>query len=74
MPMVNGLAKAAGERCLHLTAEQRCASFADPRRPAVCRDLKPMPEMCGTDREFALSYLARLESATAPAVSPGTVR
>ncbi len=44
----------------------RCAIFGDPRRPAVCASLRPMPEMCGETREYALNYLAGLERATAP--------
>jgi len=57
--------KAAGERCPHLTAEFLCAIFGDPRRPAVCASLRPGAEMCGTDREHALHFLATLETMTA---------
>ena len=58
--------KPGGVRCLHLTTELRCAIFTDPRRPAVCASLRPLPEMCGETREYALNYLAGLERATAP--------
>lgn len=67
MPMIDGLSKRAGERCLHLTPENRCGIFADPRRPAVCDSLQPRREMCGDDREHALTYLMRMEQQTAPA-------
>jgi len=56
--------KPAGVRCVQLMDDFRCALFADPRRPAVCASLKPSVEMCGTTREFAVSYLARLEALT----------
>lgn len=59
--------KPAGARCVQLRADQGCAIFGDPRRPAVCAGLKPSPEMCGETREQALQFLARLEQATAPA-------
>ncbi len=67
MPMVNGLGKLAGVRCVQLLPDRRCAIFGDPRRPAVCSELKPMREMCGDSREQALHYLHALEVATAPA-------
>ena len=66
MPMINGLGKRAGERCLHLTLENRCGIFSDPLRPAVCASLKPRLDMCGENREFALHYLGQLELHTAP--------
>ena len=58
--------KPAGVRCVQLADDERCLIFDDPRRPAVCRELRPMPEMCGDHREFALTYLGALEAATAP--------
>lgn len=59
--------KPAGVRCVQLTADERCAIFGDPRRPAVCAGLRPSAEMCGDSREQALQFLDRLERATAPA-------
>lgn len=59
--------KPAGVRCVQLTADERCAIFGDPRRPAVCAGLRPSAEMCGSSREQALQFLDRLERATAPA-------
>ncbi|GAC1626614.1 MAG: YkgJ family cysteine cluster protein [Nevskia sp.] len=58
--------KPAGLRCVQLGDDERCLIFGDPRRPAVCRELRPLAEMCGGSREFALRYLHRLEAATAP--------
>jgi uncharacterized protein len=56
--------KPAGVRCVQLTADDRCALFGDPRRPAVCASLRPQPAMCGDDREHALRWLGALEQAT----------
>jgi len=58
--------KPAGERCVQLTADFTCAIYRLPNRPAVCAGLKPSEEMCGKNREEALSYLFMLEKATAP--------
>jgi hypothetical protein len=58
--------KPAGVRCVQLTADDRCALFGDPRRPAVCTSLRPTVEMCGTTRQQALRSLSDLESATLP--------
>jgi len=58
--------KPAGARCPHLTADIRCALFGLAERPAVCRDLRPGPEMCGGSAEEALATLARWERETAP--------
>lgn len=63
--MPNG--KPAGVRCVQLTDEGLCGLWGDPRRPKACASLKAEPQMCGETREYALCYLARLESATAPA-------
>lgn len=63
--MPNG--KPAGVRCIHLTADLRCAIYADPRRPAVCASFQASEDGCGTSREEALRNLAALEIATRPA-------
>ena len=63
--MPNG--KPAGVRCVQLLEDQRCAIFGRPERPACCSGLKASAEMCGTDREHALHWLARLDDATRPA-------
>ncbi len=58
--------KPAGVRCVQLDAAERCRLFGRPERPAVCTSLAPMPEMCGTDRTHAMSWLSRLEARTRP--------
>ena len=60
--MPNG--KPAGVRCAQLTAENRCAIFSQPDRPAVCSNLHPSLEMCGTSGDHAFAYLAWLEQIT----------
>ncbi len=58
--------KPAGEPCPFLTADFLCKLWDSPDRPKVCRDLKPEAEMCGIDRNHALTYLANLEYLTRP--------
>lgn len=56
--------KPAGIPCVQLLPDYRCALFGRPERPAVCASLRPMEEMCGTNRAHALAYLAELERQT----------
>ncbi|MCK5945583.1 MAG: YkgJ family cysteine cluster protein [Planctomycetes bacterium] len=58
--------KRAGERCVHLDADNRCALFGKPERPQWCQELRASPEMCGTDADEALQILNRLERDTRP--------
>ena len=58
--------KRAGERCVQLTPDLRCALFGRPERPAVCASLRPRESMCGASRADALTRLEALERATAP--------
>ena len=58
--------KPAGVRCVQLGADNRCALFGRPERPAVCVSLRPTEAMCGGDRAHALRWLATLERMTAP--------
>ncbi|OIN04771.1 YkgJ family cysteine cluster protein [Oceanisphaera psychrotolerans] len=60
--MPNG--KAAGESCLHLLEDMRCALFGKPERPAVCAAFKAMPDVCGDSQAEALWLIEELESAT----------
>jgi Fe-S-cluster containining protein len=62
--------KPAGVRCTQLTADNRCAIFGKPERPAVCNALRPEPLMCGENFDQAMAYLAFLEKATAPGALP----
>lgn len=66
MPLVNGISKPAGVRCLHLTGDNACAIFGHPDRPAVCSSLQPSTEMCGDSREQALRWLGHMEQQTSP--------
>jgi uncharacterized protein len=63
---VKGLSKAANTPCHQLDAQLRCRLFGQPGRPAVCGQLQPHIEMCGTHTEQALVYLRQLEHLTAP--------
>lgn len=63
-PSISSLGKPAGVACRHLDADLRCSVFGRSERPACCSGLQPSAEMCGTGREEALDYLARLEAAT----------
>ncbi len=59
--------KPAGVPCVQLDQTGRCRLFGRPERPAVCSSLQPSPDMCGSSRQHAMQWLARLEAATAPA-------
>jgi Fe-S-cluster containining protein len=56
--------KPAGIPCVQLLPDLRCALFGRPERPAVCASLRPTQEMCGADREAALTFLQDLEQRT----------
>ena len=60
--------KPAGVRCIHLTADHRCALYGMPERPTVCIRLRAMADICGDTFEEAIILLSDLERATAPAV------
>ena len=56
--------KPAGVRCVQLLPDNRCAIFGQPERPAFCGGLQPSSEMCGSERQHALRWLAELEIQT----------
>lgn len=58
--------KPAGVRCIQLDEANRCKLFGKPERPAVCRQLRPEPAMCGANPDEALRILANWEHATQP--------
>lgn len=62
--MPNG--KPAGVRCIQLDDQNRCRIFGKPERPAVCRNLKPEPAMCGSGADEAMRTIAEWEAASAP--------
>ena len=65
--------KPAGVPCGQLDDNKRCRLFGQPQRPAVCSQLAPAADMCGTDpdpartRVHAMLFLEQLERLTAPA-------
>ena len=58
--------KPAGERCVQLSADNRCRLFGLPERPGVCVNLRPAPDICGDSAAEALALLARMEISTLP--------
>ncbi|BDX02566.1 hypothetical protein MACH16_13140 [Marinomonas pontica] len=62
--MPNG--KAAGEPCIQLLDDYRCALFGNPSRPKVCADFHAAEYTCGRNREEALTILIHLEDETSP--------
>ncbi|MFM8609099.1 MAG: YkgJ family cysteine cluster protein [Burkholderiaceae bacterium] len=58
--------KPAGVPCVQLDDQWRCKIFGRPERPAVCGGLAPSAEMCGSSREQAMLWLARMETLTRP--------
>ena len=62
--MPNG--KAAGQVCLHLESNYRCAIFHDPARPKVCSDFMAEEIICGNSREEAMLIISSIEIATTP--------
>ncbi len=59
------LGKAAGERCVQLSADNYCGLFGKPERPAVCSAFRADPEVCGNSQEEAIRLLDWLERSTA---------
>ncbi|MBV8500168.1 MAG: YkgJ family cysteine cluster protein [Paucibacter sp.] len=66
MPLVNGISKPAGVRCIQLDEQDRCKLFGRPERPTVCGSLQPSADMCGDSREQAMLWLSGLDAATRP--------
>jgi len=58
--------KPAGVRCIHLTPDNQCGIYTDPRRPSVCATFPAMAEHCGTETDEALRLLGDLEELTEP--------
>jgi uncharacterized protein len=58
--------KPAGVRCINLSDDNFCRIYNSASRPAVCKNLKPSLEMCGTENDYAINYLKRLEELTDP--------
>jgi len=58
--------KAAGVRCVQLTADNRCSIFGHPDRPAVCSGLQASVDMCGRTDQEAFDILHWMEAETNP--------
>ncbi|OON37062.1 hypothetical protein BTJ39_20910 [Izhakiella australiensis] len=58
--------KPANTPCVQLDDQQRCRIFTSPLRPKVCASLQPAREMCGENRQQAMTWLIALERCTAP--------
>lgn len=58
--------KRAGERCLHLRADNLCGLFGKPERPPVCSSFQPKADTCGDDRDDAFRLIAEMETQTRP--------
>jgi len=58
--------KPAGVRCIQLTDDNHCGIFASNLRPAVCGNLRPAREMCGSNASEAMQILSSMEQATLP--------
>lgn len=56
--------KPAGERCVQLTADNRCRLFGSLTRPAICAGFAATREICGAERAEALERLEWLERQT----------
>ena len=56
--------KAAGEPCIQLLQDMRCAIFGSPLRPKVCADFMAEAAICGDTREDAIMILTILENET----------
>lgn len=56
--------KPAGVPCVQLDERLGCKIFGHPERPAVCGGFKPMPDVCGTNRDEALWLIGELERLT----------
>lgn len=53
--------KPAGVRCIHLDENLKCSIYHHPDRPAVCANLKPDPDFCGSSPEEAARIMTELE-------------
>ncbi|MCY4046196.1 MAG: YkgJ family cysteine cluster protein [Cellvibrionales bacterium] len=56
--------KQSGERCVHLSDENRCCLFNDPRRPSYCAKFSADSDFCGSSFDEAMKILLVMESET----------
>lgn len=62
MPM----GKAAGQRCVQLSVENKCLLFGIETRPRVCVGIQASEEMCGENFKQAMQVLTCWEELTKP--------
>jgi Fe-S-cluster containining protein len=60
--------KPVGVRCIHLTSSLGCSLFNDPRRPSVCTNFMPQPDVCGDSRDEAMALVTLLDKASQPEI------
>jgi len=65
--------KPANVACWQLDEQLRCRLFGHSSRPAVCRSLRPAPDLCGHSTGEALAILHRMECLTAPGQAAATI-
>ncbi|MCB5160582.1 YkgJ family cysteine cluster protein [Marinomonas algarum] len=58
--------KKAGEPCVQLLADFRCAIFGDPDRPKVCGNFTAEKYVCGDSQKDAIRILSKMEDDTNP--------
>lgn len=58
--------KEAGQRCLHLSPENKCMLFGRPERPSFCLGFAASLDICGLTYQEAYANLSRLEDLTKP--------
>lgn len=56
--------KAAGERCVQLSADNLCLLFGSALRPAVCSEFEASIDVCGHSNVEAIWLITELESQT----------
>ena len=60
--MPNG--KPAFTKCIHLTDDNLCGLFGKTERPDICSRFQASPDVCGTNREEAITLIVSLELRT----------
>ncbi|MBR7887951.1 YkgJ family cysteine cluster protein [Marinomonas sp. A79] len=66
--------KKAGEPCIQLLDDLRCALFGQSTRPKVCEDFTAEHYVCGDSKTDAIRILTQLENDTAPIPSRSSIR
>ncbi len=56
--------KPAGARCVQLADDMSCLIFGQSDRPKTCERFKAEPDICGDNRDEALSIIKWLEESS----------